>query len=50
MLLSLKHRFLFVHIAKTGGTSVRAGRARGKVENENNNTLKTKGYKPLVLV
>jgi hypothetical protein len=24
MLLSLKHRFLFVHIAKTGGTSVRA--------------------------
>jgi hypothetical protein len=23
MLLSLKHRFLFVHIAKTGGTSVR---------------------------
>jgi hypothetical protein len=24
MLLSVKHRFLFVHIAKTGGTSVRA--------------------------
>lgn len=24
MLLSIKHRFLFVHIAKTGGTSVRA--------------------------
>jgi hypothetical protein len=24
MLLSLKHQFLFVHIAKTGGTSVRA--------------------------
>jgi len=24
MLLSLKHRFLFVHIAKTGGTSVRS--------------------------
>jgi hypothetical protein len=24
MLLSLRHRFLFVHIAKTGGTSVRA--------------------------
>ena len=24
MLLSPKHRFLFVHIAKTGGTSVRA--------------------------
>ncbi|WP_090205671.1 sulfotransferase family 2 domain-containing protein [Ectothiorhodospira magna] len=28
MLLSLKHRFLFVHIAKTGGTSVRATLAR----------------------
>jgi len=26
MLLSLKHRFLFIHIAKTGGTSVRAAR------------------------
>ncbi|MBS1201839.1 MAG: sulfotransferase [Chromatiaceae bacterium] len=24
MLLSVKHRFLFIHIAKTGGTSVRA--------------------------
>ena len=24
MLLSVKHNFLFVHIAKTGGTSVRA--------------------------
>ncbi|MFP4075228.1 MAG: sulfotransferase family 2 domain-containing protein [Halochromatium sp.] len=28
MLLSLKHQFLFVHIAKTGGTSVRAALAR----------------------
>lgn len=28
MLLSAKHRFLFVHIAKTGGTSVRAALAR----------------------
>jgi len=28
MLLSIKHRFLFVHIAKTGGTSVRAALAR----------------------
>lgn len=28
MLLSVKHRFLFVHIAKTGGTSVRAALAR----------------------
>lgn len=24
MLLSIKHRFLFIHIAKTGGTSIRA--------------------------
>jgi hypothetical protein len=28
MLLSVKHQFLFVHIAKTGGTSVRAALAR----------------------
>ncbi len=28
MLLSVKHRFLFVHIAKTGGTSVRAALER----------------------
>jgi hypothetical protein len=28
MLLSPRHRFLFVHIAKTGGTSVRAALAR----------------------
>jgi len=28
MLLSVKHRFLFVHIAKTGGTSVRASLQR----------------------
>ncbi|MBK1691833.1 sulfotransferase family 2 domain-containing protein [Ectothiorhodospira mobilis] len=28
MLLSLKHNFLFVHIAKTGGTSVRAALSR----------------------
>lgn len=28
MLLSVKHRFLFIHIAKTGGTSVRAALAR----------------------
>jgi len=28
MLLSIKHRFLFVHIAKTGGTSVRASLQR----------------------
>lgn len=28
MLLSMKHRFLFVHIAKTGGTSVRAALER----------------------
>jgi hypothetical protein len=28
MLLSVKHRFLFVHIAKTGGTSVRASLRR----------------------
>lgn len=28
MLLSIKHQFLFVHIAKTGGTSVRAVLAR----------------------
>lgn len=27
MLLSIRHRFLFVHIAKTGGTSVRAALA-----------------------
>jgi len=30
MLLSPKHRFLFVHIAKTGGTSVRAALAAGR--------------------
>lgn len=28
MLLSIKHQFLFIHIAKTGGTSVRAALAR----------------------
>ncbi|WP_295384570.1 sulfotransferase family 2 domain-containing protein [uncultured Thiodictyon sp.] len=28
MLLSIKHRFLYVHIAKTGGTSVRAALER----------------------
>jgi hypothetical protein len=28
MLLSVKHQFLFIHIAKTGGTSVRAALAR----------------------
>ncbi len=28
MLLSIKHRFLFIHIAKTGGTSVRAALER----------------------
>ncbi len=28
MLLSVRHRFLYVHIAKTGGTSVRAALAR----------------------
>jgi len=30
MLLSPRHRFLFVHIAKTGGTSVRAALQRGR--------------------
>jgi len=30
MLLSPKHQFLFIHIAKTGGTSVRAALARGR--------------------
>lgn len=30
MLLSLRHRFLFVHIAKTGGTSIRAALKRAK--------------------
>ena len=30
MLLSLRYRFLFVHIAKTGGTSVRAALARNR--------------------
>lgn len=30
MLLSVKHRFLFVHIAKTGGTSVRAALQAGR--------------------
>ena len=30
MLLSVKHRYLFVHIAKTGGTSVRAALRTGR--------------------
>jgi hypothetical protein len=30
MLLSIRHRFLFIHIAKTGGTSIRAALGRIK--------------------
>lgn len=30
MLLSIRHQFLFVHIAKTGGTSIRAALKRAK--------------------
>nr|QNO46189.1 hypothetical protein HNMILGLC_00003 [Methanosarcinales archaeon ANME-2c ERB4] len=43
-----KNAFITDHMITAGNVTsiVRSGRARWKIENENNNTLKTKGYNP----